>query len=116
MKSETKENIKQFRNANDLYSCVINKYKESIDNFIEIDGGNNVTYKVPIIVDVLQDRQIVFEENYCPEKMSVGNGQSSSQIYAVCKSSLLNFLSDGKPIQTLDLDILFNKLINENNN
>lgn len=109
------ENLRQFKDVDELLSYVRQKYIKNIDKFIKKDDSNKIIgYIVPIITDVLSNKEIIFSDELSYEYVMVGNDLlEGPNIVAVCKISLGNFLNCSNQEYEYDLDALFNKIKNK---
>lgn len=98
------KNLRQFRSFDNLLSCVHKKYIENINNI------NANSYKVPIIINILQNKEIVFSN----ESSNIEEGKDSctvSNAYVACKMSLANFLNYPYEKYKTELELWFSKII-----
>lgn len=109
MDKKTIENLKQFRKFDELFSCVYTKYEENINKFV-INNASTTSYKVPVIIDILPNKEIIFNHESSNVKVEKGLSIVSS-IEAACKISLANFLNFSNQKYEYDLDYLFNFLV-----
>lgn len=115
MDKKTIENLKQFKKFDKLFSCVYAKYKENINKFT-INNASTTSYKVPVIIDILPNKEIIFNHESSNVEVEKGSPIVSS-IEAACKISLANFLNYPyeKYESELDLELWFDRIIEKNN-
>lgn len=113
MDKTTIENLKQFKNFNELLVCFKQEYMQNINKFIKLDNNKITGYKIPIIVDILPNKEIIFSDNSNLGLLFISDSILNANIDAVSRISLGNFLNNSKKEFVVDLDVLFKQIINK---